>query len=340
MNLRTLRLDNLVIHRIPRTPEAGQSGGPVFSDLADPQTNDVRVFFRDRLTGVMTDRGFPIKRDPTQDGTAIDAIGAILADATTLVVQSRIIAQRLYDVQDRRSPEGILAVAFGEVDSLPCVGILKLEHERGIRAEEDTQDGQRLFRIILHRDLLLTQKTQVFKGALARHRSASNTMLSAMASDLQVERHVASFFLEEFLGCQLVDSAPVATEKFFDAAEGWVAARDDAEKQHRYEVALLATMHSAEGTVDPVRFADNSLDADEHQSFIDHLTQRGVRTARFPKDTSNIEGRIKRLAYNFESGISLVGTPDAMDEHVRIVSEQEQSQVIVEDQIKAIRARG
>jgi 37-kD nucleoid-associated bacterial protein len=187
---------------------------------------------------------------------------------------------------------------------------------------------------------LLTQKTLVFKGALARHRSSTTTTLSAMASDLQVERHVASFFLEDFLGCELVDSAPVATEKFFDAAEKWVETLDDPEKQHRYEVALLATMHSADRTVDPVQFANNSLSADEHQSFIDHLTQDGVRTARFPKDTSNIDGRIKRLAYNFESGIRLVGTPDAMDEHVRIVTEDQQDQVIVEDQIKAIRARG
>jgi hypothetical protein len=93
--------------------------------------------------------------------------------------------------------------------------------------------------------------------------------------------------------------------------------------------------------VDPARFADNSIAAEEHQNFIDHLEARGVRTARFPKDTVNIEGRIKRLAYNFESGIKLVGPPEAMDEHVRIVAQDaENATVIIEDEIKTIRARG
>jgi hypothetical protein len=337
MKLNTLTLDNMIIHRIPRKSDDG--GDPVFSDVADPQADDVRGFFRQRLSGVMASKGLLIERDPQGDPTTADAVDAILADAKTLVAQSRIIGQRLHDVQDKRSPEGILLVATGKIDGLPCVGLLKLEHERGVRAEEEQVKGGRRFRVVLHRDLLLTQKTVVFKGAVFRMKSAKSTTLTGMGSDLQVVGHMAAFFLTRFLGCRLLDEPGVSTERYFDAAEQWIASVPDAERKARYEIALLAQMHADTKTIDPDKFARETLTVDEHQPFIAHLGGQGVAATPFPKDTSQIDTRIKRLAYVFNSGLRLIGPPEAVEEHVTVKERSSGTRVTIDDGIADIRTR-
>jgi hypothetical protein len=343
VKLQTLSFSNLIIHRIPKKPERTQpDSGPVFSDAADPQSAEVRVYFQRRLRGVMAERGLEIENDPALDARAIDAIAAVLADTKKLVPSSQSLAQLLYDAQDRRNPEGILVIALGELEGLPALGILKLEHERGITAEEETTADGRVFKIVLHEDLMLTERTVVFKGAIFRRRSAKSDALVALASDMQVERNLASFFLEKFLGCRLVTNPAKATEDYFDAAESFIATVDDPEKRARYEMALLTQMHSAATTtVDPVKFARDTLTVNENQPFLDRLKDRGVSDRSFPKDTSAIEGRIKRLAYNFESGIKLIGKPEAMKQHVSVDKPQDgRSRVTIDDQIATVRARG
>src|SRR5205085_660101 len=140
-------------------------------------------------------------------------------DGTRLVSESRRIAERLYAVQDSRNSEGILVVARGQIDAGPCVGILKLEHEKGVQAQEEQDHaGHRVFKVVLHEDLVLTQTTRVFKGALFRLATADGGdggSLEGLASDLQTEGDVAGFFLGAFLGSKLVDIPSVATEKYF-----------------------------------------------------------------------------------------------------------------------------
>jgi len=190
-------------------------------------------------------------------------------------------------------------------------------------------------------DLLLTEKTAVFKSAIFRRQSASDSTLLAEASDLQNQRDLAGFFLTEFLGCKLVDDPPEATRKYFDTAEGYINTRvADPEKQARYEGALLAQMNSASLSIDPDRFARDHLDTDEHQPFLDHLKARAAQTTTFPKDTGRIKARIKRVAYRFDSGIKLTGTPTAMAEHVKIVTSDDGTRVTVTDEIAQMSGGG
>jgi hypothetical protein len=343
----TLKLDDFVVHRIPERSDPDDDG-PVLSEAASPRDSHVFAFFRQRMSGVMASKGLPIEPDTalfsanSRAEEVLLAVARLVEDPDELVAASREIGQRLYDAQDGRNPAGILVVARGEIDGQPCVGILKLEHERGVQAEEEhNAAGQLVFRVILHNDLLLTEKTAVFKGAIFRRRSARDTTMIAEASDLQNKRDLAGFFLTEFLGCRLVDDPPEATRKYFDAAESYLNTQvEDPEKLARYEGALLAQMNSAVTTVDPDRFARDNLDAAEHQAFLDHLKAAGAPTKAFSKDTERIKSRIKRVAYRFDSGIKLAGTPEAMDEHVEIDTSTDGTRVIVTDEIATMSGGG
>ena len=165
--------------------------------------------------------------------------------------------------------------------------------------------------------------------------------VEAQASDLQNARELAGFFLTRFLGCKLVDDPPEATRKYFDAAERYINEKvQDPEKRAAREGALLAQMNSSSQTIHPDRFARDHLEASEHQAFLDHLKAAGASTTAFPKDTVRIKARIRRIAYGFESGLKLVGTPDAMDQHVDINDDGEETQVVITDSIRHVRGGG
>jgi len=343
----TLKLHDVVVHRVPAKGNPTLSG-PILSEAPSPHDSNVFAFFRQRMSGVMANKGLPIEPDPKllntdpAIGDVLRAVASVVSDPAQLVPASREIATRLYLAQDKRNPEGILVVARGDIDGEPCVGILKLEHERGVQAEEEQNDaGQLVFRIVLHDDLLLTEKTAVFKSAVFRRRDPHDETLVAEASDLQNQRDLAGFFLTKFLGCRLVDDPPEATRKYFDAAEHFLNTQvADPEKLARYEGALLAQMNSSVATIDPDRFARDHLDAKEHQPFLDHLNSAGAHTTSFPKDTERIKARIKRVAYRFDSGIKLAGTPAAMTEHVEIAQSEDETKVTVTDGITQMSGGG
>jgi hypothetical protein len=347
MKFNTLKLSDVMVHMVPATNADGPKE-PVLSEAPSPNDSNVFTFFRQRMSGVMANKGLPIEPDPAlaandpNAGDVVAAVSRVLHNPHDLVGASQEIATRLYDAQDGRNPAGILVVAAGEIDGQRCIGILKLEHERGVQAEQERNaQGQLVFRVILHDDLLLTEKTAVFKSALFRARSTSDETLIAEASDLQNQRDLAGFFLTSFLGCKLVDDPPEATRKYFGAAEHYINTQvADPEKQARYEGALLAQMNSAVPTVDPDRFARENLDAREHQAFLDHLKTAGANTKAFPKDTARIKARIKRVAYRFDSGIKLAGTPDAMNQHVEIDSSNDGTRVTVTDEIAQMTGGG
>jgi hypothetical protein len=341
LDLRTLQLENLIIHRVPQKAAPGQPEvNPTLSDTADPQSDRVRAFFQRRIRDAIAKRGLAVEADPALDAGTIDAVRVALGDANEFAAQSRTIAQRLFNVQDRRNTEGILVIGVGVVGGSQTLVILKLEHEAGVRAEEvHLDDGSLTFRVVLHEDLLLTPKTLLFKAAVF---AGDDGSFEALAADMQTTGGIADFFLARFLGCRLLENPSVTTERFFYTSEQWIGQLPDAEKRARYEIALLAEMHSGQQTIDPNAFARRALAVDEHQPYKETLQAAGLRFTQFPKDTSSIESRIRRIAYDFASGIKVVGRPEAMREHVEVEEGDDGSGsvVTITDELTRVHASG
>jgi hypothetical protein len=339
IDLRTLRLETLIIHRVPKKAAAGETPtSPTLSDAPTPDRPQVRAFFQRRVRAAVEDRGVEIEIDPAQDRAGSDALDAVLADPAALTSRSRDLAGRLFSVQDMRNPTGLLVVGRGTLGRRPAVALLKIEHDSGIRAEETHIDGQLTFEVVVHDDLLLTPHTQLFKGAVF---ARAGQEIEALAADMQVRGGVADFFLTDFLGFRLHETAAVVTERFLDVSERWLAAIPDAEKQARYEVAVLAQLQSAQRSVNVPQFADMNIDERDHQSFRDAVRDGGLRWSSFAKDTTSIENRIKRVAYNFASGIKIVGRPDAVDQHVAVENlPNRRARVTVEDELTRIKSSG
>jgi 37-kD nucleoid-associated bacterial protein len=337
--VRRLRLADVIVHRIPK---ANSGLEPRYSDVLAPESDRVVGYFQRRLHDVLGRSGVGIEAEPALESVVRDAVVATLKDKSTLPGQSKVIAKRLYESQDSRSPEGIVVITLGEIDKLPCVCVLKLEHEQGVTAEEvERVDGQLQFELVVHDELVLTEKTVLFKCALFKPTSDTDWTLEGLAADLQVTRPVADFFLTKFLGCKLVEAPSIMTERFLAASEGWIATVESDEDKNLYETALVTHLQSQLNDVDPVSFARNTLRSpQERDQYLNFLVEHGSRRQRFPKDTSTVAGRIKRVAHEFASGLKVVARPDVMRERLRFEETEKGSRAIIEDDLKRTHSSG
>jgi hypothetical protein len=338
--VRKLKLDQVIVHRIPAANDP--TAQPRYSDVPAPPSGSVTAYFEGRVTGVMGEQGIAIEPNDEAESATRDAISAILRDPQSLAEQSRLIGERLHQSQDGRNPPGIVVVGTGKIDADPAVAVLKLEHESGVTAEERQLDtGQFMFELVVHTDLMLTERTVLFKCAVFRPADTTSRALDGVAADLQV-RGVANFFLSKFLGCRLVQQPSVLTEEFLSATEAWIATVDDPEKKTRYEIQLLAHLNNNRlHDVDPRGYAQSALTAREQDDYMGFLQSRDAPRRRFPKDIEAIRGRIKRVAHEYESGIKLVAPPQAMTDHVRFEAQESgRTHTIIDDELTKTHAAG
>jgi hypothetical protein len=207
--------------------------------------------------------------------------------------------------------------------------MLKLEKEEGLRVDTQSVAGRTTLSVVHVRDLMLTNKTRVFKAALI---AQEDGQLVAWACDEQRQTgdYLAEFFLSRFLGVKLVAKPEVLTRDFMDAAESWIANEiQDPETKVRYHVALMAEMNSNRATITPNAFANEHLDAFERELFLAHIADKGALTKRFPKNIQLVQNRLRKIQFNLSGQISLICPPDAVGENVRITTDTNDGMALI-----------
>jgi hypothetical protein len=187
--------------------------------------------------------------------------------------------------------------------------------ETGVQGHQSTVEGMRVFDMQQLNDLMLTQRTKVFKVAVFAQTEGGTTLDSIVgqASDEQrgsnTKRGVADFFLVTFLGGKFREVPEQTTARFFKEAVEFLnddAEVPDPETKFRYQTALVATLNSNNVDVRPRSFADEHLDLEHRDPFIARLEAKEVPLQPFEKDVKLISGQLKKRQVKFDSGLSLV----------------------------------
>lgn len=306
MNLDTFAVRAVMVHDVPRGND--ESDQLILTDEPIELDDDLRRYFRRKILTSLHERGVEVVADENEDDTVRAAVARVIADPGQLVDASRVIAERLDQVQTGRNPAGLLAVISGTVDGKRCASVLKLEQEEGLRFRIKVVRGRRVVDLEFLRDLTLTDKTKVFKTSvltIERGRARATTIIGRVSDDQrgsETAAGVAMFFLGTFLGCRLRDSPEKATLEFVQAADGFINEEvQSAERRGRYQVALLATMQDQTGEIRPRAFAQAHLEATDRAAFLDRVRASGLDPDRpFPKDTGLV--RVSGFKMTFRPG--------------------------------------
>lgn len=260
----------VAVHEVPKHRRGEDGLGPELSDLVDPLNSDLKDYFRDKICETLVEKGHQVVAAPDTTSMVPEAITKLLSEKHDLLTCSRELAVALYNTQSGSNNAGLLIALSGRIGDAPALAVLKLERLQGVRVvSETTSSGQRHFNMSHLRDLMLNERTRVFKAGVFT--LGARGAVEGVVSDEQRgsrQEEVATFFLNRFLGCELRVSPKAATKAFFNTAVDWINVRvEDPEDKTKYLFAVMAELNSEQRDLDPSEFARRSLDVNDRESF-------------------------------------------------------------------------
>ncbi len=347
VDLGKLQVQRLIVHEIPDRPVSGVQHRPTLSDIESPLTTDLKNYFRERITDTLDRAAFEVRFDPASPSPVPPLVFGFLdgTEADDFVDMSKKIARHLYASQTGVNPPGLLVVLELTYNAKPALAILKLEKEQGVRVRQATHLDKKTFDIEHLRDLILGERTRVFKVGLFVPRGKTLEAVEGQVADnqrgFQPKTEVADFFLTKFLGCRLREAPDVGTKRFFQVTEEFINEKvTDPTEKARYQMALLAELQSERGSVSSKRFAETHLKLTDRKRFVRYLQDEGVASAPIEKDTSLIQTQLQRMQIDFQSGIAVFGSPESFERHVKMKAlDSGEMRVEIEDRVKNVRGR-
>ena len=337
-----LQLENLVVHEIPRHFAGDQEGGPFLSQIETDLTPLLRNFFRERISSSLGIAAYDVEFDPGSTSPIPELVTARLRDEGSGFLQmSHAMANHLYQSQGGPSPEGLLCVGQGSLGPAGrAVAIMKLEKEEGVRVRHDQKDGKETLSVDHIADLMLTEKTKVFKVGLFV--IEDDVAVGSVADNQRgYGTAVAQFFLQRFLGCRLREHPEITTKRFFEETQRFINEDvDDSERKARYQVALAADLGGPTASVAIESFAASHLEVDDRQRFTSRIEDAGITAPSFEKNVSLIAAHLRRIQFTFKGGTAVLAPPDEIGESVKIDSlDNGQTRLEISDVLEETRGR-
>ena len=341
-----ISLGRAIFHNVPSGP-ADDTRPLTMSRIESPLNNQAKNYFRQKLVATLTNGAFPVVFDDQSTSVVPRLVLKITTtDDQQFVGDSQVMAQHLYELQNRTNASGVLAVAEVDVSGRRAVAIVKLEHEEGARAIPTDYRGELTFDVEHLQNLILTDKTRIFKAALFTQCGTELGSIEGKASDNQIARGtrstVADFFLHKFLGCRLQEDPATVTHNFVKTTQDWINAEVvDPSKQTDYTLAMLTEVKRNVDVIDPELFAREHLDLEHSQNFVEYIDDHGVPTVAFPKDISLVDKQMKKVSMTLESGLTVIGPPAAFEEKVKTHGTDDgRVEISITDHLKIVKSRG
>ena len=324
-SLRNLEMKELVVHDVPKkfsqrilrqAPDT-ENEQPTYSQVASPINTSIISFFHDKITSTIgSSSSIDIIFNPESESPVKNFISDYFMDEKADKIKiSQKIAQVLFDIQNAQNSSGLLLFVRCSINKDFVLAILKVEREEGVRLRQQTiHNGLLTFDVEHIRDLMLTQKTKLFKIVLFYQ---TTDLIKGILCDKQIgysRNGVADFFLNDFLGCMLTEEPQILTKKFFDRTQSYINERIiSPEKKGEIMGHLLSELTSHDTNLNPNEFARRYLPIDQRDEYLSFISDGNIAYGNFPKDVLLIAEKLKRIQYNFTSGITVYGTKDALD---------------------------
>jgi hypothetical protein len=336
LDLSKVSVKNIIFHDVP----VNAKKAPIQPVLTDEETAaDARrvPLLETRIRGVLGGgASYPVEFQPGSVSPVPEAVKLLIdpnCAPNCLVLESRRMASFLFELQVGAVSAGLLCVLKVLAGRRRGVAIMKLDRERGADLHLTGTSGHRSFEMAVLDSLVLTDGTRLFKSALFLENQAG--LIEAVASDNQnnVNRSsdVAQFWLR-FLGCKFIVEPRISTQQWFDASVSFVNenVEDPLDKNVLY-AHLVSEMKSNKSTVAPKKFISDYVKKDLQQEYSDFLKERDVSLQSFPKDTADIETKLKRLSYHTKEGVTV--TAPAEKENLIEVGKK---RIVVNDSLEKI----
>lgn len=324
IDLGTLKLKRVIVHDIPQHKKGQEGVSPQLSKNVSELPGPLRGFFREKiLQALKSEKSLKVSFKIDGETSPVEETVKLLAtDNPDFISCSHELGRHLFRIQVGNNAGGILLVIECSVHDQPSTIIMKLERDNGAQLTLDPETDS--FNIVEVKDLMLTQKTRIFKVALLFDRKLFDVDFDGQVTDYQIniknKMKATSFFIDDYLGCEASAEPKVYTQRFYKHTKDFIDQIDDPIKKTKYLNDLNSYIQKNDTVIIAKSFAEDYLEtAVEKDRYKKHL-----QAVKYPfeasilKDTQLIDSKIRKIAVDFVNGISIVGTKGIIDKNVTI----------------------
>lgn len=319
----TIQIERIIVHDIPKHKKGEMGIEPNYSEQESKLTLGLKFFFKEKVIQALgSDKSFKICFDEENTSPISWINKEILeSDGSNFPSQSKAITKHLFDIQVGYNAAGIIVVIFGKVNSFNTCIILKLEKDTGAQLKLD--DKTHSFNIEEVKDLMLTQKTKIFKVALLIQRkdfkSKYDGVIMDYQIDIKVKKEVTTWFMEKFLGCRAYEDPKITTQHFYNYTRAYINTIQEDIDRAKYIQDLNSYVQKNSLTLSPKEFADDYLRTTKQKNdYRNFLQTKKFKFTSFPKDLSQIDRQVNKITLTFDNDISIVGNKGTFDKKVKL----------------------
>lgn len=322
-DLARLTIKRAIFHDVPNKPRRVETA-PTLADLETTLDARRAKILDTRLTQVIgSKQAYPIRfsaAPATHVPTEVRAFTQADRESQEFIQMSRRLAENLFAVHTGATSAGLLCVMAVTAGQKRGLAILKLERQEGAEIKFHGEEGHKVFDMDVLENLILTDKTRLFKSALFLRNGPGDDDFDLGACDSQgpgTSEDVARFWLI-YLGCVLAEEPRVTTRKWFDASLEF--ANDhiiDAVQKNDFYEHVHSELKSNRRKVSPRQFIEDYVPKPLRVPYQQFLEQHKISLQAFTKDVGEIRGRLRRKSLYTRRGIS-VTVPEDQENLVRV----------------------
>lgn len=217
----TVQLEQVILHML--TPRDDRENGLITSERTLPLNDDLREYFVTHIRNSLEDASAKAAKFEVINNQSVSGICADLLEGTLdLVAGSQMLAQHLYEImsRDSRISPGDLTVCFYRATEYPdtrFLAMLKIDPSEAFRHETKTDaQGRRYVGFEIETEVMPTVRERLQKCAFIQpldpRPDYDMLLLDRQAG---MERDVAKFFADDFLGVDLAFDARMRTNTLY-----------------------------------------------------------------------------------------------------------------------------
>lgn len=341
IDLQTIAISNVIVHDLPKHKKDDSTIAPNCSKNESKLSDGLRLFFKDKVVNALgSDKSFKICYDTENEspvGSIVDEM--LTSNCSDLVESSTSIAKHLFGIQVGNNASGILVVIFGKLSSQNICILLKLERDKGAQLKLNPQTES--YDIEEVQDLMLTQKTKIYKVALFILRKDFKVKFDGLIMDYQIDvkqkKEIVTYFIEKFLGCKAFEDPKVTTQKFFNYTRAFIGTVDDELTKAKYLQDLNSYMQKNSQVINPQEFADDYLKSPHKNGYKSYLESKKFSFSQSPKDIHFVENKIKKFIVSFVNDVSIVSNKGVFGNKVKMEKlDSGETRAVVTSRIKKI----
>lgn len=318
----TIAIEKVIVHSIPKHKKGDFTILPEYSEQESEVPDGLRLFFKSKVVQSLNSNKELRVCYSTEDVSPISTyINQIIdTNGENLVEQSKLMTEYLFKIQEGQMASGILVVIYGKINDKGTCIIIKLEKDEGAQLQLDPITKS--FNIKEVKDLMLTNKTKIYKVGLFINRDEFKIKYDGSTADLQIDprtkKVVTTWFIEKFLGCIPLENPKTTTKNFYDYTTTFIQTIENPVTRVKYTQDLNSYLQKNSQNISADEFANDYMETSDKDRFKNYLGEKKFRMSEFPKDISYINSKIKTITMLFTNDIAIIGKKGTFDKNVKL----------------------